>query len=1288
MKNDPELARVNQDKALVSLGLYRYRIPADGNCLFRAVASQLKLDQERYHPVLRKAAVKWMQANAEELIMGGMLDYLEEIDAASEPGAWAGQAAIVALANIFSINIAVVQGGDKGDIDIQHISPFESPMDGDEQGSVILAYMYNGHFDAVVDQEDVPNPDYETWQYEQVHGFKPPQITGAEASGGVDSAKCLGGDDVFTPCVENAEPESISLSCVVDEGRGAAEGVTAGAEAAEPRVVVSDEEDAAASGTESESCSMIEHDVPDDDSAKKGAVTSAQGACIPGDAVKQLHQEKPDTHSDEQLPTPGPEGAADDADAAKSEGPVIHREDDAEDVNRWASFFKNIHQELEGEENSGPPSNVPPPLNMRLDDIPEETQSQLATPMSTPLVTPLEMEDPWANFTRTIEQDSDQHSEKTLTDDGSDTSTDSFRVSRDFGDDTETSMSEDVTLIERKMSKPMKVVEIVSDSQDTGPVQNGYLVESPSEASEASRKEEAMEVDTAETSPEAQNMIDSDLSVASQTSSMSIALATDETDLASEEPRPTLNVQHSQDSLADVSPWSSFSQSVEKEIAETTPPIDAPDPPVTAPPVVDSLLQKIPGGEALNIVRMGEDAHFNTAQVPDKSVASVAPVPQKFKTIRNLPKQWEDVKKERPSAERDPPVVAKLSDKLSAGSVTSGQVQNTTDHHDAVSGKQRASSASEAEAVDKPSTTAVNTDVDLLTQPLENAKKKFVSSTKWENNAESAKNNSSQSDSKPVHIASIDISDVLATENCIKCEYVVKPRIRVIPVQFCGKRGATLRGAQTGSGISISGSAGQVNIPIQSNKQRIKAEIIEERGSVDINGQQTETVERQGTYTTLPDDEPSEPRIDLIEHKPPVLTPLSGSKITITDNPNVPSPIPVVKPKKRVPVRVVHAGESGAASRSVSYESQTSQDSSSSDQGPRVRNIPIVVTNDERWSRSRSHSQDSPSPASTSQAAAATPGFSDSSRPSYPAEAPSALYEGNISQRKISSSSTSTGYQSQTSSSSSFDNHDNSQELPEVFSRQRSLEAAKVWDEAAQCIGDEAEKVKQRIEAARSALGGEQFRSVGSSSASYHRGETRRNTAADHVERDNVKTVPTSHTGRGSYGEERSRVPSWSDSHDSAYRQSNRATFDHNRRAPFRSEASWSGQSSQDSTRPSYTSRYDTSGSSRHVHREVPTAAYFGDDESRYRSGQGYTRPGDAVGRAIEIHVVHEQNDPFTERLRRMTARDKPGSLFDLGEDRVTVRNLLRPLNLTFVNSLLNTEIDSFFRRDDFFTDF
>jgi hypothetical protein len=158
-----ESSRKAQDKALGDIGLYRFLIPEDGNCLFRAIASQLNLEQESAHRELRQEAVRWMREHAEELLAYGLVDNLDEISESGKVGVWPGQAAIVAIANVRGLTIAIVQGGDKGPIDFQHIAPFDDLPAGREPKSVMLAYMYSGHYDGVAYEMKV-NPEYAAWR--------------------------------------------------------------------------------------------------------------------------------------------------------------------------------------------------------------------------------------------------------------------------------------------------------------------------------------------------------------------------------------------------------------------------------------------------------------------------------------------------------------------------------------------------------------------------------------------------------------------------------------------------------------------------------------------------------------------------------------------------------------------------------------------------------------------------------------------------------------------------------------------------------------------------------------------------------------------------------------------------------------------------------------------------------------------------------------------------------------------------------------------------------------------
>ena len=77
-------------------------------------------------------------------------------------GTWQGQAALVALANVLGVNIAVVQGGDKGDVDIQHIKPHDKSP----HSNIMLAYLYSGHYDAASDRDGLSNPKYDRWKEE------------------------------------------------------------------------------------------------------------------------------------------------------------------------------------------------------------------------------------------------------------------------------------------------------------------------------------------------------------------------------------------------------------------------------------------------------------------------------------------------------------------------------------------------------------------------------------------------------------------------------------------------------------------------------------------------------------------------------------------------------------------------------------------------------------------------------------------------------------------------------------------------------------------------------------------------------------------------------------------------------------------------------------------------------------------------------------------------------------------------------------------------------------------
>jgi len=69
LESSLESERIAQDSALARIGKYRLKIPEDGNCLFRAVGSQLPIGQVG-HLHLRKETSAWLEQNTVDMIDG------------------------------------------------------------------------------------------------------------------------------------------------------------------------------------------------------------------------------------------------------------------------------------------------------------------------------------------------------------------------------------------------------------------------------------------------------------------------------------------------------------------------------------------------------------------------------------------------------------------------------------------------------------------------------------------------------------------------------------------------------------------------------------------------------------------------------------------------------------------------------------------------------------------------------------------------------------------------------------------------------------------------------------------------------------------------------------------------------------------------------------------------------------------------------------------------------------------------------------------------------------------
>ena len=190
---------------MAALKLFRFKIPEDGNCLFRAVSSQLYLNQEA-HSKLRNDAANWKCTQADELEASGPVDNdRKEIDETASEGEWGGQAALVALSNLLGISIFVHLGGDKGKFEMQEISPHFDLDDSSAIEIVRLAYWSCGHYDAVVTEQPQSNTIYVTWLLEREHMLMTDAAL-ATLSGNVQVEKAVVSEVIFKNLLNIVKP--------------------------------------------------------------------------------------------------------------------------------------------------------------------------------------------------------------------------------------------------------------------------------------------------------------------------------------------------------------------------------------------------------------------------------------------------------------------------------------------------------------------------------------------------------------------------------------------------------------------------------------------------------------------------------------------------------------------------------------------------------------------------------------------------------------------------------------------------------------------------------------------------------------------------------------------------------------------------------------------------------------------------------------------------------------------------------------------------------------------------
>ncbi|XP_039269100.2 uncharacterized protein LOC120344080 [Styela clava] len=178
LQQEHEIEILEQDKFIAKeYKLHRFLIIPDGNCLYRAVAQAILLDQSQ-HMLLRQLTVDHIREHQDvfENIIEGNVD--EFLMTAMLEGEWAGYPEILALTCLLDININITTGGTKSNPTVHTTLHYFEPdhqKEADhkklkkeksdkytERQSIWLSWLSNGHYDTFTDAQ-IENPCYEEW---------------------------------------------------------------------------------------------------------------------------------------------------------------------------------------------------------------------------------------------------------------------------------------------------------------------------------------------------------------------------------------------------------------------------------------------------------------------------------------------------------------------------------------------------------------------------------------------------------------------------------------------------------------------------------------------------------------------------------------------------------------------------------------------------------------------------------------------------------------------------------------------------------------------------------------------------------------------------------------------------------------------------------------------------------------------------------------------------------------------------------------------------------------------
>ncbi|XP_030204697.1 OTU domain-containing protein 1 [Gadus morhua] len=163
------LAEVEEQNAyLRERNKFRFQVIPDGNCLYRAVCRATSGDQSG-HLELRERTIHHIADHLEQFSHVIEGDVGEFLISASQDGAWAGYPELLAMSQMLQVHVHLTTGGGARS---PTVSTMVHYLGGDEHESectpprpddIWLSWLSNGHYDVILDQSDVPNPEYEDW---------------------------------------------------------------------------------------------------------------------------------------------------------------------------------------------------------------------------------------------------------------------------------------------------------------------------------------------------------------------------------------------------------------------------------------------------------------------------------------------------------------------------------------------------------------------------------------------------------------------------------------------------------------------------------------------------------------------------------------------------------------------------------------------------------------------------------------------------------------------------------------------------------------------------------------------------------------------------------------------------------------------------------------------------------------------------------------------------------------------------------------------------------------------